>query len=86
MANKETIHLSLTAQEGDSVAYLLMTALHTVNMLDRERVDATEAANALFKQLGYGHGCDSHGNRKEWPTPAPTVKEWNEKREAKSNG
>jgi hypothetical protein len=80
MANKETIHLSLTAREGDSVAYVLMTALHTVSMLDRERTDATEAANALFKQLGYGHGCDSHGERKEWPAPAPTVKEWHDRR------
>ena len=80
MANKETIHLSLTAQEGDSVAYVLMTALHTVSMLDRERADATEAANALFKQLGYGHGCDSHGERKEWPPIAPTVKEWHERK------
>lgn len=80
MANKETIHLSLTPQEGDSVAYVLMAALHTTNMLDREREDATEAANALFKQLGYGHGCDSKGERKEWPAPAPTVQEWNDRR------
>jgi hypothetical protein len=80
MANKETIHLSLTAQEADSVAYVLMSALKRVSMLDRERRDATEAANALFKQLGYSHGCDDHGERKEWPTPAPTVQEWNDRR------
>lgn len=84
MANMETIHLNLTAQEGDSVAYVLMTALHTVSMLDREREDVTEAANVLFKQLGYGHGCSSHGERKEWPPAAPTVKEWNDRKEAKS--
>lgn len=77
MANNENIHLNLTAQEGDSVAYVLMTALHTVSMLDRERKDVTEAANALFKQLGYGHGCSSMGERIEWPPAAPTVKEWN---------
>ena len=66
MANKETIHLSLTPTEGDSVAYVLMTSLHTVSMLDRERLDVYETANALFKQLGYGHGCDTQGNRVEW--------------------
>jgi len=80
MANQETIHLSLTDREADSVAYVLMTALKNVSMLDREREDATEAANALFKQLKYGHGCDSHGERKEWPPPAPTVQEWNDRR------
>lgn len=80
MANKECIHLSLTDREGDSVAYVLMSALRRVSMLDRERTDAAEAANALFKQLGYGHGCDSHGERKEWPKPAPTVQEWNDRR------
>ena len=37
------------AQTGDSVAYVLMTALHNVSMLDRERTQATEVANALFK-------------------------------------
>jgi hypothetical protein len=79
MANTETIHLNLTAQEGDSVAYVLMTALHTVSMLNRERDNVTEAANALFKQLKYGHGCDSHGNRQEWPPAAPTVQEWNDR-------
>lgn len=81
MANQETIHLNLTPQEGDSVAYVLMAALHTTTMLPRERKDAAEAANALFKQLGYGHGCDEQGERKEWPTPAPTVQEWNDRKE-----
>jgi hypothetical protein len=80
MANKETIHLNLTDREADSVAYVLMSALRRVSMLDRERKDAAEAANALFKQLKYGHGCDEHGERKEWPTPAPTVQEWNDRR------
>jgi len=84
MANKETIHLSLTSTEGDSVAYVLMTALHTVSMLDRERTDVFEAANALFKQLGYGHGTTMQGERAEWPKPAPTVKEWNDRRETKN--
>jgi hypothetical protein len=80
MANQETIHLNLTDREADSVAYVLMAALNRVSMLDRERKDATEAANALFKQLKYGHGCDSHGERKEWPEPALTVQEWNDRK------
>jgi hypothetical protein len=80
MANTEVIHLNLTDREADSVAYVLMAALHTTSMLDSERKDATESANALFKQLKYGHGCDSHGNRKEWEESAPTVKEWNDRR------
>ena len=78
--NQETIHLSMDPQTGDSVAYVLMAALSRVSMLDRERTQATEVANALFKQLKYGHGCDSHGERVEWPAPAPTVQEWNDRR------
>lgn len=66
MANPETIHLSLTPVEADSVAYVLMTSLRIVNMLDRERTDAASASNALFAQLGYGHGTDRHGARVEW--------------------
>ena len=66
MANQETIHLNLTPQEADSVAYVLMTSLHTVSMLERERKDATNAANELFKQLGYGHGTNDLGDREEW--------------------
>jgi len=80
MPNTETIRLNLTPQEADSIAYVLMSALGRVSMLDRERKDATEAANALFKQLKYGHGCDSRGERAEWPEPAPTVEEWNDRR------
>jgi hypothetical protein len=80
MANQETIHLNLTDREADSVAYVLMAALNRVSMLDRERDDATEAANALFKQLKYGHGCDRYGERKEWPEPALTVQEWNDRK------
>ena len=76
MANKESIHLSLTPEEADSVAYVLMTSLHTVSMLDRERRNATEASNALFKQLKYGHGTDSQGNRVEWKEAASPVKVW----------
>jgi hypothetical protein len=66
MANTETVHLSMTPQEADSLAYVLMTSLHTVSMLDRERTDAANAANALFKQLGYGHGTNEQGERVEW--------------------
>ena len=63
--NDETIVLRMTPQEADSVAYVLMTALGRVGMLDREQTDATNAANALFKQLGYGHHTDKHGQRIE---------------------
>jgi len=80
MANKETIHLGLTDREADSVAYVIMAALKTTSMLPREREDAAETANALFKQLKYGHGCDINGNRVEWPEPAPTAQEWNDRR------
>lgn len=64
--NTETINLNMTAQEADSLAFLLMTGLRVVTMLNREREDATVAANELFKQLGYGHGTDSYGGRVEW--------------------
>ena len=80
MPNTETIRLNLTPQEADSIAYVLMSALGRVSMLDRERKDATETANALFKQLKYGHGCDSRGERAEWPEPASTVQEWDDRR------
>jgi hypothetical protein len=63
--NTENITLRMTAQEADSVAYVLMAALNKVSMLTRERADATAAANALFRQLGYGHTTDDHGNRVE---------------------
>lgn len=63
--NTETIHLRMTPREADSVAWLLMTSLHSVSMLDRERKDATDAANTLFKLLGYGVKTDSQGNRVE---------------------
>lgn len=64
--NKETVILRMTPQEADSVAYVLMTALHVVSMLDRERTDAADAANILFRQLGYDHGTDTKGERVEW--------------------
>jgi hypothetical protein len=57
----------MTELEADSVAYVLMTALHTVTMLDRERKDVANAANALFDQLGYGHKTDKTGARIELP-------------------
>jgi hypothetical protein len=67
--NTENIVLNMTAQEADSVAHVLMAALHHPNMmLDRERKDATAAAQALFKQLGYGYSCDAQGNRVEVKT------------------
>jgi len=67
MPNSETIHLSLTPREADSVAYVLMTTLHSpeVTMLSRERTDVTDTANALFKQLGYGHATNERGQRVE---------------------
>ena len=64
--NSEFVRLNMTPTEADSVAYVLMAALHTVSMLDRERTDAANAANELFKQLDYGHGTDVNGNRIEW--------------------
>lgn len=66
MPNTENIQLRMNNQEADSVAFVLMTALHSFTMLDRERKDAHAAANVLFKQLGYGHGCDMQGKREEW--------------------
>jgi hypothetical protein len=63
--NTETVELHMTPQEADSVAYVLMTALAHISMLDREQTDAANAANALFKQLGYGHHTDKHGSRIE---------------------
>jgi hypothetical protein len=63
--NTEKIELRMTALEADSVAYVIMSALGRVTMLDRERVDATAAANELFRQLGYGHHTTLHGERVE---------------------
>jgi hypothetical protein len=63
--NTETVTLSMTPAEADSVAYVLMSALRTTTMLDRERIDATKAADVLFTRLGYGHTADMHGNRVE---------------------
>jgi len=63
--NTEPIVLRMTEQEADSVAHVLMAALSRVSMLPRERKDATEAAQAIFQQLGYGYECDSNGNRVE---------------------
>lgn len=63
--NTEKITLNLTVTEADSLAYVLMSALHETSMLDRERLDATQAANALFEQLGYNHRTSLHGERIE---------------------
>lgn len=63
--NTEKITLNLTVTEADSLAYVLMSALAATSMLDRERLDATQAANALFEQLGYGHLTTLHGERIE---------------------
>lgn len=63
--NTETVTLSMTPQEADSVAYVLMSALKRVSMLSRERTDATSAAKALFTRLDYSHTTDDHGNRVE---------------------
>lgn len=64
--NTETVTLRMTASEADSVAYVLMTSLRTVGMLDRERADAARAANVLFRQLGYRAGTTERGNRLEF--------------------
>ena len=63
--NIETIHLNMTPREADSIAWLLMTSLGSVGMLDREREHATTAANDLFAQLGYDVQTDTHGKRIE---------------------
>ena len=63
--NSETIKLQMTHTEADSLAYVLMSALKRVTMLDREREDATLAANSLFTQLGYSHLTSSYGERIE---------------------
>jgi len=64
--NSENIALGMTQREADSVAHVLMAALHQPNfMLDRERDDAANAARVLFMQLGYGYTCDRMGNRVE---------------------
>lgn len=63
--NGETVALRMTPQQADSVAYVLMTSLHTVSMLPRERTDAAAASNALFDLLGYGHHTNEKGERLE---------------------
>jgi len=69
--NSESINLSMTPQEADHVAHVLMAALQQPNfMLDSERKTAANAAKALFKQLGYGYTCDEHGERVEMLKPA----------------
>jgi len=67
--NKETIQLSMTAQEADSLAFVLMAALRTVTMMGSERKTATEAANDLFSQIGYDVRTTDNGARIE-PKPA----------------
>jgi hypothetical protein len=74
MPNKETIHLSMRPQEADSLAYVLMSALRKVSMLDRERSDTVDIANELFEQLGYGHGTTMTGERVEWDKPTTQVR------------
>lgn len=59
--NTESIHLSLTTQEADSLAHVLQTTLRTTTMLPRERTATLTAANVLFQQLGYGHYTDEKG-------------------------
>jgi hypothetical protein len=63
--NTQTVHLNMTPQGADSIAHVLMTSLHEVSMLDRERDDTVEAVNLLFDQLGYGYHTDEHGRRTE---------------------
>lgn len=63
--NTETIHLNMTSSEADKLAFVLMTSLHKVSMLPSERTAATDAANALFGQLGYRFRTGSHGERIE---------------------
>lgn len=62
--NREVIKLSMTRNEADKVAFVLMSALKTVTMLDQERAVATDAANELFAQLGYDdHRITPEGKR-----------------------
>lgn len=63
--NKETIKLSMDANEADKIAHVLMATLGHVSMLPSERTAATAAARCLFNQLGYGYTTDDHGNRQE---------------------
>lgn len=64
--NKETLSLTMTTGEGDSLAYVLMSALQVVTMTSRERSVTTDGANALFLKLGYRHGTTEYGTRVEW--------------------
>jgi hypothetical protein len=63
--NTETVMLNMTPREADSVAFVLMSALKRITMLDRERRDTTDAANVLFSGLGYDVRTTDHGDRIE---------------------
>ena len=65
--NTETITLAMNRNDADKIAFVLMAALHTTSMLGSERIAATDAANALFDQLGYGLRTTLHGERIEKP-------------------
>jgi hypothetical protein len=65
--NTETIRLDMNANDADKIAFVLMAALHSVGMLDSERVTTHRAANELFDQLGYHVRTTPAGERIDKP-------------------
>jgi hypothetical protein len=65
--NTERITLNMNHGDADKIAFVLMAALYTTSMLGSERIAATDAANALFDQLGYSARTTLHGELIEKP-------------------
>jgi hypothetical protein len=57
--------LRMNAGEAHHLAYVLMSALGTVTMLNEREATTMIAANTLFAQLGYDVRTDKNGNRVE---------------------